>query len=309
MRRSLTSLVPPSYADQGAPGARARPTYFTTRGGPRATRYAAVVEHDHPSWERWQAELAADESSRAAVARATAGDHHAVTLALWLDAWLTGAVSLDEAADHVASGDEVHLVSTADTAPEPLIVGLGRLRGAGATGAGAALPAPGDPCGLAGPATFNAAALEVGEAVVLDGVDLGLVPDRLGSSVTWSVRPAVSRRPTLDPGDADRGLRAALPRAADALASLDVARWRPEVADALIELRAEQRLDLPPHLGQRATRMIGLGLRCLGIVDLATEDDGGSVTATEARLRRDALEDLAGAARRAVVAATCAPSY
>ena len=38
-------------------------------------------------------------------------------------------------------------------------------------------------------------------------------------------------------------------------------------------------------------------------------DDGGAVTAGEAGLRRAALEDLGAAARRAVVAATCAASY
>jgi hypothetical protein len=151
--------------------------------------------------------------------------------------------------------------------------------------------------------------LESGEAVLLDGAGLGLVPERVGSSVTWRAVPATTRRQTIDPGDADRALRAALPRAADDLAALDVARWRPEVADALLNLRREQHLDLPPHVAPRSARMLVLGLRCLDIVALATQDDGGALTATEAGRRRAALEDLGAAARRAVVAATCAPSY
>jgi hypothetical protein len=269
------------------------------------------VEKEHPSWDRWQAELA---RSRPAPSRRQVGVHDdpdayaAVGLALWCDAWLRGAVSLDEAADHVASGDAVHLVDAGE-GPEPLIIGLGRLRAAGAVGAGAALPVPGDPVGLAGPAEFNRAALEAEEAVLLDGTDLGLVPEHLGSSVTWRALPAVTRRPTLDPGEADRALRAALPRAADDLAALDVARWRPEVADALLNLRREQHLDLPPHVAGRSARMLVLGLRCLDIVALATQDDGGAVTAGEADRRRAALEGLGAAARRAVVAATCTPSY
>ncbi|GAA1923333.1 hypothetical protein [Nocardioides marmoribigeumensis] len=269
------------------------------------------MEQEHPSWQRWQAELA---GSRAAPERRQVGLHDdpdayaAVGLSLWCDAWLHGAVSLDDAADHVASGDAVHLVDTG-SGPEPLIIGLGRLRALGAVSAGAALPVPGDPVGLAGPAGFNQAALEAEEAVLLEGAGLGLVPERVGSSVTWRALPATTRRQTIDPGDADRELRAALPRAADRLAALDVARWRPEVADALLNLRREQHLDLPPHVAARAARMLVLGLRCLDIVALASQDDGGSVTAAEAGQRRAALDDLASAARRAVVAATCAPSY
>ena len=270
------------------------------------------MEHEHPSWQQWQAELSA--GSRPAPPRRRVGVQDdpdarpAVGLALWCDAWLRGAVSLDEAADHVASGDCVHLVDVGH-GPEALIIGLGRLRAAGAVGAAVALPVPGDPVGVAGPPSFNRAALESEEAVLLEGCELGLVPERVGSSVTWRAQPAVTRRPTLDPGDADRALRAALPRAADDLAALDVARWRPEVADALLNLRREQRLDLPPHVAARSARMLVLGLRCLDIVALATQDDGGAITAAEADRRRAALEELGRAARRAVVAATCAPSY
>ncbi len=269
------------------------------------------MEKEHPSWQRWQAELA---GSRPAPERRQVGLHDdpdayaAVGLALWCDAWLQGAVSLDDAADHVGSGDVVHLVETG-AGPEPLIIGLGRLRARGATGAGAALPVPGDPVGLAGPADFNRAALEADEAVLLDDAGIGLVPERVGSSVTWHALPATTRRPTIDPGEADRALRAALPRAADDLAALDVARWRPEVADALLNLRREQHLDLPPHVAARSARMLVLGLRCLDIVALATQDDGGALTALEADRRRAALDELGAAARRAVVAATCAPAY
>ena len=269
------------------------------------------MEQEHPSWQRWQAELA---GSRPAPTRRQVGLHDdpdayaAVGLALWCDAWLQGAVSLDDAADHIGSGDAVHLVDTG-AGPEALIVGLGRLRALGATSAGAALPVPGDPVGLAGPPAFNHAAIEAEEAVLLDGAGLGLVPDRVGSSVTWHAVPATTRRQTIDPGDADRALRAALPRAADELAALDVARWRPEVADALLNLRREQHLDLPPHVAARSARMLVLGLRCLDIVALAAQDDGGAVTVVEAGRRRATLDELASAARRAVVAATCAPAY
>jgi hypothetical protein len=228
-------------------------------------------------------------------------------------------VSLDDARDGVVSPDAAHdvLVAPSDvddagTATEagltPLILAMGSLRAAGARSAGLALPVAGDPLGLAGPASFNAVALDVGEAVVVEGADLGLVPDRTGAGVVWQRMPATARRQVPDLAEADTELRAALPRVADELADLDVARWRPEVADELIDLRRPLALDVPPGTSGRVQRMLALGTRCLLIVALALEDDGGAVTAMEADRRRTALQPLDRAARRALVAACSVPA-
>ena len=58
--------------------------------------------------------------------------------------------------------DATHAVAGLPAADgtETLVAALGRLRAAGATALGAALPAEGDPVGLGGPRDFNAAALE-----------------------------------------------------------------------------------------------------------------------------------------------------
>ena len=120
----------------------------------------------------------------------------------------------------------------------PSVTALGRLRARRCDALGAALPAEGDPVGLGGPAAFNAAALEAGEAVVVlapRASPSGLVPS--GWARRSPGRPARRRRQLPDVGEADRDLRSALPDSADALASLDVARWRPEVADGLMNLR------------------------------------------------------------------------
>ena len=233
----------------------------------------------------------------------------AARLALWFSAWVEGRASLDDARDAVVSGDAAHdVVGLGDTAdePVPLIVALGLLRAERATGAGLALPQPGDPLGLAGPPSFNAEALEVAEAVVLAGTDLGLVPVRAGAGVVWRCLPAVARRQVPDLAEADTGLRAALPAAADALADLDVARWRPEVAEELVALRRGGDLPVPPGTDPRAQRVLALATRCRRIVALALHDDGGAVTALEADRRRAALLPLDRAARRGVVAA-CEP--
>jgi hypothetical protein len=49
-----------------------------------------------------------------------------------------------------------------------------------------------------------------------------------------------------------------------------------------------------------------MAMRCRTIVDLALDDDGGAVSATEADARRAALAPLDHAARRGLVAA-CSP--
>lgn len=229
----------------------------------------------------------------------------AVRLAWWGTAWLRGHVVADHLIDAVTDTDAVHLLGPAGAA-EPLVTGLGRLRAAGADALGAALPAEGDPVGLGGPRAFNAAALEAGEAVVVvDAAGFpqsGLVPERVGAAVTWTEQPA-ERRQLPDVGEADRGLRAALPEAADLLAALDVARWRPEVADRLMDLRHRPRLAPPPGVPPRCADLAARGLQALEIVELALEDDGGAITAAEVEQRRAALVPLGRAGRRALVAA------
>lgn len=235
-----------------------------------------------------------------------------VGFALWADAWLSGLASLDEASDAVAGSELVHLVAGLPgqgDGPEPLILGLGRLASLGASGARVALPAPGDPLGLAGPPGFNQAAIEGGGAVLLPGTAWGVVPVRLGSSLTWTGATARTDAAVLDPGEADRGLRAALTGAAASLAALDVARWSPEAADELLSLREAPSADWPPQVGPRAARVLDLALRCLRVCELALADTGGARTAGEAQQRRDVLTDLSRAARRAVVAAVGTPSW
>lgn len=234
-----------------------------------------------------------------------------VRLAWWGTAWLRGHVVADLLIDAVVGEDATHLVAHPGADPEPLMTGLGRLRAQGADALGAALPTDGDPVGLGGPAAFNAAALEVGEAAVaLDAAGFavaGLVPDRVGAAVTWSVM-AAERRQLPDVGEADRALRSALPEAADALAALDVARWQPEVADQLMaelsRVRHRAPLTAPPGVPPRCVELAGRALQALEIVALGLADDGGALTAAEAEARRAALLPLGRAARRALVAAS-----
>ena len=229
-------------------------------------------------------------------------------LAWWATAWLRGHAVPDLVVDAVVGDDATHAVAGLPGADgtETLVGALARLRALGATGVGAAFPAEGDPVGLGGPAAFNAEALDAGEAVVVAGAGVGLVPHRTGAAVVWTVHPA-GRRQLPDVGEADRLLRAELLRAAETLAALDVARWRPEVADRLIDLRHREPLAPPPAgVPGRCVDLAARGLLATGIVELALEDDGGAVTAAEAAGRREALRPLDRAGRRALTAA-CSP--
>ena len=225
-------------------------------------------------------------------------------LAWWGTAWLRGHVVTDLVVDAVLGDDATHAVAglPGSDVTETLVVALGRLRAAGASGIGAAFPAEGDPVGLGGPVDFNAGALEVGQAVVVADIGLGLIPRRTGAAVTWTTHPA-ARRQLPDVGEADRGLRAALVESANALARLDVARWRPEVADELLNLRHRSPVAAPAGVPTRCVDLAARALQAVGIVDLALADDGGAVSVAEIAAREAALLPLARAGRRALVAA------
>ena len=228
-----------------------------------------------------------------------------IRLAWWGTAWLRGHVVADELIDAVVGDDATHLLGGPDAPPEPLITGLGALRSRGADAIGAAFPTDGDLVGLGGPAAFNGAALEAGEAaLVLDAASFvlsGLVPERVGAAVTWRPMPA-ERRQLPDIGAADRELRGALLESTETLARLEVARWRPEVADRLMNLRHRPPVVSPPGVPGRCADLAARGLQALEIADLALEDDGGALTAHEADLRRAAIAPLGRAGRRALVA-------
>jgi hypothetical protein len=229
-----------------------------------------------------------------------------VRLAWWATAWLRGHVVADQLIDAVVGDDATHLLGGPETSPEALVTGLGALRARGADAVGAALPTEGDLVGLGGPAAFNTAALEAGEAVlVLDAASFvlsGLVPARVGAAVTWRPAPA-ERRQVPDLGEADRALRSSLLESAEALARLEVARWRPEVADRLMNLRHRPPVVSPPGVPDRCADLAARGMQALEITDLALEDDGGALTAQDAEARRAAIAPLGRAGRRALVAA------
>jgi hypothetical protein len=234
-------------------------------------------------------------------------------LAAWASAWLAGEAAYDDVVARVTGADEPHRVTglpgVDGAAPFGWVLPV--LRERSPEGVRAVLPAAGDPRGLRGPGPLTTAALAAGEAVV--GRGLGLVPrvtehgtvEDLTCSVLWTAYELVEPAPDpLTVPEAEHELTAATREAASALAALDVASWRPEVADGLAKVRRGVTPELPPGHDARAVRLLASADRLATVLDLARADaPGGAVTGAEARSRDDALRPLATAVRRARQAA------
>ncbi|MET8984019.1 hypothetical protein ABZW49_01085 [Nonomuraea wenchangensis] len=218
------------------------------------------------------------------------------SLVAWGNAWLAGHVGLDEAADHVEAAG-----GPAVAGEVPLRAYLANLRASGLRELRLALPAPGDPLGLSGPPSFNAAAVDAGQAAiaVLDDRNLGLVPapDRRGSSydgVRFGVHesgPVRHDLPSL--AEAERELSDAIRAATDALSSAEgPAQGRPELG--------RHGGELAPGYPARAHRVSTLATRLAAVLRLADER---GLTAGQVARRGSALRELDRAVRRALVAA------
>ncbi|UCM87159.1 hypothetical protein [Streptomyces marincola] len=246
-------------------------------------------------------------------------------LAAWGNALFAGLVSPDEAATRAVGGDTVHRVIGLpdEDGAVGLTLAFGRLRALGVAGLRVALPAPGHPLGLSGPAEFNAAAIEAGEAVIGPGPGLGLVPEvhRAGpagdvvTEVLWRCLPVRAAPPADVPslGEAERELAEVLRQATEALTRLDVAGAGP-MALARLEayrVRMEQgRRLLAPGYPPRAVRVLEFAQRVGALVEIADESaederlaHGAAVSAAQIGERDRVLRTVERAARRARVAA------
>lgn len=273
-------------------------------------------------------------------------------LTAWGNAQLDGRVAPDDAAAAIAGGEQHRIVdlptdaelaaeaespSRGDAVQRPaeqrpaerereehsLAWGLGRLRALGARQLRLALPVPGHPLGLTGPAEFNQHALEAGEAVLtLGGPPLGLLPEvrvpaphpeadrrtrRLATRVLWRCARVREGFPTDVPAlwEAERELAEALREATATLSGMDVSGAGEETQQALAALRERgggRRL-LAPGYPARAVRVLEQAQRIQAVLRLAEADPGGAVSASDFQARAAALRPLGRVVRRAQVAA------
>lgn len=253
---------------------------------------------------------------------APAAPPRSALLAAWGGAWLAGEASLRELVERVTVHDDAHAVTGLAADDLDLERAVARLRAAGAGTLRVVLPAPGDPLGLPGPGRFTSRALEAGEGVVAlrpDGTGTGLVPvvsahgsalDGTVTTVRWIAEQVCFDRPYSGPflHEAEHDLRRGVVEVAAALRELDVARWRPELADALRDLHREVRAgidddELPGSHPARARDLLVRARQLAGVLALAGQDTGGAVDTREAAAREASLRELARLVRRARVAA------
>jgi hypothetical protein len=239
-------------------------------------------------------------------------------LAVWANAWLAGRASYDEVITRVTGDDEPHRVGgLPDRDDVPLGWALTELRARDTSALRLVLPVAGDPRGLPAGTDFASAALEAGEGAL--GCGLGLVPTVTlhgapqGSkavTVHWHFYEVAEPRPDLlSVVDAEHELTGTLREVASDLARLDVASWRPEIAEAVASIRETPRMQLPAGHDPRAARLLAQADRLAAVLHLADADaPGGSVTGQDARQRADLLRPLATAVRRARLAAYNAES-
>lgn len=243
-------------------------------------------------------------------------------LACWATSWLAGETALPELVARVQAHDDDHLVTGLWVDDLSLEQAAGRLRAEGVTRLRLVLPVPGDPIGLPGPGPFTGAALVASEGVLAlrpDGSGTGLVPsvtshgtalDGTVTTVCWAAYPVEVTGP--DPGpflhEAEHDLRIGVVEAARSLADLDLARWDPEVGEALHDLRRAARRgidedELPGSWPPRARQVLVTARQLAGVLHLAGRDVGGAIAAHEAEARDRVLRDLARVVRRARIAA------
>ena len=205
-----------------------------------------------------------------------------------LNSMIRGQQSIEQAERAIVGDDVTHHVidpdgalgldplqaSTLDDALEALLT-------AERDGWFLALPAPGFLAPLRGPAAFNIAALEQGEAVVASTAGLGLVPIRVGQAVQWRIFIAERPLAPSSPYEAERALNEVVIDAAATLSRLDVASgaWPEPPAPTA----------LAPGYSSRQRAAVQRASRLLTACDAALRHDGASISSFEANRRAEEL--------------------
>jgi hypothetical protein len=223
-----------------------------------------------------------------------------------LNSLIMGWQPIEQAERAITGGDVAHHVVDPDgvLGLDPLQAAalneaLEPLRAAEQQGWFLALPVPGALAPLRGPAAFNLAALEQGEAVVASSARLGLVPFRVGAAVQWRVYPAERPFAPTSPYDAERALNEVVIDAAAMLRRLDVAAGsRPRLESAQL---------LAPGYSSRRRSTAVRASRLLAACDAALADDGASLSSFEADRRSDELRRVRARAGEALGSAVSWP--
>jgi hypothetical protein len=165
-----------------------------------------------------------------------------VRLSANLNSMIRGQQSIEQADRAIVGRDVAHHVVDPDGAlgldplqASTLDAALAALLAAELEGWFLALPLPGSLAPLRGPAPFNLAALDQGEAVVASTAGVGLVPIRVGHAIQWRIFAAEQPLAPSSPYEAERALNEVVIEAAATLSRLEVAAGaRPALASGVM---------------------------------------------------------------------------
>ncbi len=225
----------------------------------------------------------------------------AASSAAWLTAVLRGTAGVEQALDVLSAAGEAPLFFVpGESEPLTLPFAVARWRRLGVPGWMYLPVAPGDAAGLPGPATFSAAALDRGVALVAaDGPSMGLIPHDDEEAGVWgehqTSRPA--RGYVDSPAEAEWSLLEALNTGVAALQASDLASWRDDADDLRNQWAVAE--PMPPGTDSRSERLALRSRRILELLAAAGVDGDGGRTAAEMAIRRSTLADLSRTARHA----------
>lgn len=253
--------------------------------------------------DAWPAQLAGYARALALVAEPTP---RAAVLTAWCNSWFAGDCAGDDVIDALTPFG-THTIVDSDELHAPLLVGIAELRHSGVAAFRLVLPVSGDICGLPGPPSFNTAAVAAGQVVIDDEAGIGIIPQIDETQTTWTIHRTTARfrqAPPLRPEEASGAIREALRSATAALTMLDVANDPAGLAARLQTVERDLHwLRLPPSISPSATQTAHSAARVLGILAIANDDIGATVTTAQAQQRAAVLADLAATARHALAAA------
>jgi hypothetical protein len=216
-----------------------------------------------------------------------------------LNSMIRGKQPIEQAERAIVGRDVAHHVVDPDGAlgldplqASALDVGLEALRAVEPQGWFLALPVPGSLAPLRGPAPFNLAALDQGEAVVASTAGVGLVPIRVGQAIQWRIFAAERPLSPSSPNETERALNEVVIDAAATLSRLEVAAGaRPALASGAM---------LAPGYSTRQRATVERAARLLAACDAALLDDGASISSFEVERRAAELRRVRAKAREAL---------
>ena len=238
----------------------------------------------------------------------------AALVAVWVNEWVRGRTSAEALVDGISPFGPHEVGQLPDTR-------IGLVAWLSDIGVGPrhptrllrpALPVPGDPAGLPGPRELNEAAVERGQALLVDELGFALIPtfefDKNGTLWTrFDTAPHVASQNVSRPESANTEIRAALLEATATIVTIARPERRDALGSAIDSLdHSLDRVSLPGSLSNRSRETLTRSALVNGICAIAAADLSHSTISGNAVELRDTITALSATARRCLAGAAVA---